>query len=46
MNFSKVSNIQNMSSNKNDMSTAHSSHLPDQEDETIMIDRYGYHNAI
>ena len=46
MNFSKVANIQNMSSNKNNMSSAHSSHLPDQVYETIMIDRDSYHNAI
>jgi hypothetical protein len=46
MNFSKVSNIQNMSSNENNMSTAHSGHLPDQVYETIMIDRDSYHNAI
>lgn len=46
MNFSKVANIQNMSSNKNNMSTAHASHLPNQANETIMIDRDSYHNAI
>jgi hypothetical protein len=39
MNFSKVANIQNMS-------TAHSSHLPNQANETIMIDRDSYDNAI
>jgi hypothetical protein len=46
MNFSKVSNLQNMSSNKDNMSTAHSSHLPNKVNETIMIDRDSYDNAI
>ncbi len=46
MNFSKVTNIQNMSSNKDNMSTAHSSHLPNKVNETIMIDRDSYDNSI
>jgi hypothetical protein len=45
MNFSKISKIQNMSSNNMDMST-HFNHTADQENITSMIDKFSYLNAI